>query len=95
MYLVLVSLMVRPEFLEAFLVATLEMAHESLKEDGTRRFEVIRQENDPALFMLYETFNSRADFEFHVKTPHVKAWHKTVRPMLAGPVQENSYTQLF
>lgn len=95
MFLVLVALAVRPEFLEAFLVATLEMAHESLKEDGTRRFEVIRRENDPSQFVVYITFNSRADSEFHRNTPHVEQWLKTVTPMLAEPFQEDSYTQLF
>lgn len=95
MYLVLVSLMVRPKYLEAFLVATLEMAHESLKEDGVRRFEVIRQENDPSHFILSKTFNGRGDYDFHLTTPHVQAWQKTVRPMLVKAMQQDSYTQLF
>lgn len=95
MFLVLVSLMVRPEFLETFLVATLEMAQESLKENGTRRFEVIRREEDPTQFVVYITFNSRADHAFHRTTPHVKQWLAVITPMLAAPLQENSYSQLF
>jgi autoinducer 2-degrading protein len=95
MHLVLVSLMVKPEFLEAFLVATLEMAHESLKESGLRRFEVIRQEDDPAHIVLCKTCNSRADHELHQNTQHVKNWLATVGPMLAQPMETKSYTQLF
>ena len=95
MYLVLVSLVVRPEFLEAFLVATLEMAHESLKEDGVRRFEVIRQENDPAHFIMYKTFNARGDYDAHLTTLHVKDWQQKIQGMLAGPTREDAYTQLF
>ncbi len=95
MFLVLVSIVVKTKFLEAFLVATLEMAHESLKEDGTRRFEVIRQEDDETKFIVYITFNSRADYTFHLTTPHMQHWLKTATPMLAGPPQEHSYTQLF
>lgn len=95
MFLVLVTLVVKSTYLESFLAATLEMAHESLKENGTRRFEVIRRQDDPSQFIVYITFNSRADHEFHRTTPHVKQWLATVTPMLAAPVQEHSYTQLF
>lgn len=95
MFLVLVSIMVKPEFLEAFLVATLEMAHESLKESGLRRFEVIRQEDDPTHFILYKTYNSRADHELHLMYPYVQAWLDTSAPMLTAPLKMDSYTQLF
>ena len=95
MFLVLVTLMVKPEFLDAFLVATLEMAHESLKEMGTRRFEVIRQENDPTRFVMFQTLNSHADQASHLKTPHVLHWLDLVTPMLSQPLEMDSYTQLF
>ena len=95
MFIVLVWLLVQEAKLDAFLVATLEMAHASLEEDGCRRFEVLRGESDVTRFVLYEAFNTRADGELHLTTEHFKQWEKTITPMLTEPVQAVSYTQLF
>ena len=95
MHIVLVRLSVKPEFLDAFLVATLEMAHAALEEEGTRRFEVIRQEDDASRFVLYQAARSSDDHTADLASGHVKQWLASVEPMLVEPPQMTAYTQLF
>jgi autoinducer 2-degrading protein len=95
MYIILIWLVVKREFLDAFLLATLEMAQAALQESGTRRFEILRGDTDPTRFVLYKASNSRADHDFHLTTVHLQQWRETVTPMLAEPQQMDSYTQLF
>ena len=95
MLIIMVFLHVLPEFAESFVVATLEMAHTSLRERGCRRFEVIRDETDPTQFILYKLFNSRADGDLHLEMEHYSNWETIVTPMLAEPSRTCTYTQLF
>lgn len=95
MLIVLVFANVLAEQLEPFLVATLEMAHASLRERGCRRFEVIREEMAPTQFILYKIFNSRADAELHLQTEHYADWQSVTAAMLAEPARTATYTQLF
>ncbi len=95
MRIVLVWLAVKQEFLDAFIVATMEMAHASLREDGCRRFEVLRADEQSLRFVLYAAFNSRRDAELHFETEHLAQWNAAVAPMLSEPPQALHYTQLF
>lgn len=95
MLIMLVFIQVLAEFIEPFTVATLEMAHTSLREQGCRRFEVIRDETDPTQFILYMSFNSRADAELHSQMEHSRNWQDAAQAMLAEPARVNTYTQLF
>lgn len=95
MYIVLMWLDLNAQDVEAFLVATLEMGHAALKEKGTRRFEVLRDENVPTRFVVYKATKTRADHETHLTTAHASRWLAQVTPMLAAPMRVNSYNQLF
>ena len=95
MLILLVWINVLSEQVEPFMVATLEMAHASLRERGCRRFEVIRSEQTPTQFILYQLFNSRADAELHSQTEHYLNWQSVTTAMLAEPARMSSYTQLF
>jgi quinol monooxygenase YgiN len=83
------------EWIEPFMVATLEMAHATLRERGCRRFEVLRDESEPTEFILYQLFNSRADAELHSQMEHYQNWQSVTATMLAEPARMSSYTQLF
>ena len=95
MFIVLVWLVVRAEQLDAFIIATLEMAHASLREDGCRRFEVLRGDENSLRFVLYAAFNSRRDAELHFETEHVAQWNEIIAPMLSEQPQTVNYTQMF
>ena len=95
MYIVVTWLTVNVQDIDAFLVATLEMGHAALKEKGTRRFEVLRDDNDPTRFIVYKATKTREDHETHLTTTHAKQWLAQVTPMLSGPLRSDSYNQLF
>jgi Antibiotic biosynthesis monooxygenase len=61
MYIVLVSIQMKPERREAFLDAMLENARRSLAdESGCVRFDVVEDEADPNHLILYEIYRDRA-----------------------------------
>lgn len=95
MLVLLVWLNVLSEQVEPFMVATLEMAHASLREHGCRRFEVLHSEQAPTQFVLTALFNSRADVELHLQTDHYQNWQNIVAGMLAEAARTETFTQLF
>ncbi len=95
MLILLMWLTVLPEQSEPFMVATLEMAHASLRERGCRRFEALRNEAAPAQFILSAWFNSRADAELHLQMEHYQNWQSATAGMLAEPARMETCTQLF
>jgi quinol monooxygenase YgiN len=89
------SIVVSADHSDDFLVATLEMGHAALKEDGTRKFEILRDDNDHSRFVVYKATKTRAEHEQHLNTPHAVKWRTQVTPMLAEPLRVETYNQLF
>ena len=83
MYVVCVSVHVKPEFTERFLEATLDNARNSRMEPGNLRFDVLRREDDPNRFFLYEVYREKEDFVDHQKTEHYTRWRDAVNPWMA------------
>ena len=78
MYCVCVSVHVKPELAERFLEATLDNARGTRREAGNLRFDVLRREDDPNRFFLYEVYREKADFVSHQGTEHYVRWRDTV-----------------
>jgi quinol monooxygenase YgiN len=70
MHIVHVFVHVKPEHLEAFKVATIENARNSVQEPGIARFDVIQQADDPTRFVLVEVYRTPADPARHKETAH-------------------------
>jgi autoinducer 2-degrading protein len=85
MFVLTVSINVKPEHVDEFVPAMLANARGSRTEPGNLRFDVLRDEDDPNHFMLYEVYQSAAALEAHRETPHFKQWAAAVEPMLAEP----------
>jgi autoinducer 2-degrading protein len=85
MFVVCVTVKVRPELAESFLEATLENARATRREPGNARFDVLRAIDDPAGFFLYETYGTEDGFRAHQQTAHYLAWKERVAPMMAEP----------
>ena len=60
LHVVLVHVRVQPHLVEAFRVATLANARESVKEPGVARFDVVQGIDDPARFVLIEAYRGSA-----------------------------------
>jgi len=80
-----VSVWVKPEFCEEFQEATRLNHLGSIKEPGVVRFDVLRDETNPCVYMLYEMYHSDEAALLHKETEHYKLWRKTVEPMMEKP----------
>jgi quinol monooxygenase YgiN len=95
MFIVHVHVHVKPEMVEAFKVATLENARNSLREPGIARFDVIQQQDEPAHFLLVEVYRTPEDAARHKETAHYPVWRDTVEPMMAAPRHSLKYANVF
>lgn len=87
MYVVSVTVMVKPDGVQAFMEATRANASATRREPGNVRFDVLQCEDDPSRFLLYEVYRQKADFASHQQTAHYLQWRETVNPLMAQPRQ--------
>ena len=95
MQIVHVHVNVKPEFVEAFIQATIDNARNSVKEEGIARFDVIQQTDDPIKFILVEVYKTGEAPAAHKGTAHYARWRDTVAEMMAEPRQGIKYTNIF
>ncbi|MBM3734717.1 MAG: antibiotic biosynthesis monooxygenase [Acidobacteria bacterium] len=95
MYIVLVSVRVKPDSVEAFKQATVDNARNSVLEPGIARFDVIQQQDDPARFVLVEVYRDVAATTAHKETAHYARWRDTVAPMMAEPRTSLKYANVY
>ena len=56
-------------------------------ETGCIAYDLHVSENDPALFLFYETWKSQADLDAHFETPHLQTLLKILPEMLEGEME--------
>jgi len=95
MYVVAVTVFVKPEHVKEFLNATLENARYTRNEPGNERFDVLQAEDDPARFLLYEAYRSKDDFVKHQQTEHYLKWKATVADWMSQPRQGVKHVSRF
>jgi autoinducer 2-degrading protein len=95
MYVVAVTIFVKPENAQAFIDATLDNARNTRKEPGNVRFDVLRAEDDPNRFLLYEAYHQKDDFAKHQQTKHYTRWKQTVTGFMAQPRQGVKHAPIF
>jgi autoinducer 2-degrading protein len=94
MLIVHVQVHVKPEHIEAFKLATIENAANSVKEPGIARFDVVQQADDPSRFVLLEAYRDTEATTRHKATAHYQAWAEKVADMLAGPRSRVVYANI-
>jgi quinol monooxygenase YgiN len=95
MLIVHVHVHVKPEFIEAFKVATVENARQSAREAGIARFEAIQRLDDPCRFVLVEIYRTPEAQAAHRETAHYLKWRDTVAPMMAEPRAPVKFAPVF
>ena len=95
MLIVHVHVHVKPEHLEAFKLATIENAGNSVKEPGIARFDVVQQADDPTRFVLVEAYRDTEATAHHKATAHYHAWAEKVVDMLAEPRSRVVYANIY
>jgi quinol monooxygenase YgiN len=95
MYVVSVTIFVKPESVEQFIRATLDNSTNSRREPGNVRFDVLQAEDDPTRFLLYEVYHVKEDFARHQQTEHYARWKQTVTDLMAKPRESVKLLPLF
>jgi quinol monooxygenase YgiN len=85
MLIIHVHVHVKPEFVEAFKLATTANARESRREPGVARFDCLQQQDDLTRFILVEAYREAAAQAQHRETRHYQVWRDAVAPMMAEP----------
>ena len=70
MFVTLVHVHVKPEFVDAFLDATRANHEGSVREPGNVRWDVLRSVEDPTRFVLYEWYIDEDAARAHKETAH-------------------------
>ncbi|HVN57724.1 MAG TPA: antibiotic biosynthesis monooxygenase [Bacteroidales bacterium] len=76
---------VKPGTEEVFIKETTLNHLESVKEPGNLRFDIIREEDNPLHFMIYEAYVSTEAALMHKETAHYLKWRDAVAGMMAEP----------
>jgi quinol monooxygenase YgiN len=95
MFVVIVNAHVKPDQVEAFKIATLDNASNSIQEPGIARFDFYQRADDPTLFTLIEIYHSEDAPFNHRKTAHYARWSTTVADMMSEPRTKVTYNILY
>jgi quinol monooxygenase YgiN len=95
MLIVHVHVHVLPECVEAFKLASLENARESVQEPGVARFDVVQRQDDPTRFVFVEVYRNADAPGRHKETAHYAKWRDTVAPMMAEPRASVKFHNIF
>ncbi len=82
---------VKSEEIRRFIEATAANHHESVKEPGNLRFDLIQQADDPSRFMIYEAYESESAAAEHKATKHYVVWRDMVNDWMAEPRHSMKY----
>lgn len=95
MHTTIVHVYVKPESVDAFIVASEKNHLASIQESDNRRFDVLQDAADPTKFVLYEAYSTTEGAAAHKETAHYLEWRETVAEMMAQPREGVAHTGLF
>lgn len=95
MYVVCVTIYVKPGHETEFIEATMKNANGTRTEPGNLRFDVLQANDDSTRFFLYEVYRTEEDFVAHQKTQHYLTWRETVEDWMAKKREGVKHTSLF
>lgn len=83
MFVVTVLLSIKPAHVGEFMAAMLTNARTSLDiEPGCRQFDVCQSGPDATDVLLYEVYDSQADFDLHLAAQHFLTFNQQTAPWL-------------
>ncbi|MEO1524531.1 MAG: putative quinol monooxygenase [Planctomycetota bacterium] len=84
-FAIVVTFQIKPEHVDAFRERMLVQASDSLRlEEGCHRFDVLTDEADSSVFVLYEAYTDAEAFEFHKQTEHFRDYDQCVQGWIAS-----------
>jgi autoinducer 2-degrading protein len=95
MFVVWVDIQVKTEHVDAFVAASEDNHRHTLCEPGNRRFDVLRLNDQPTHFRLYEVYVDEDAFRAHQQTAHYFRWKEAVEPFMAVRRSAEKLTAIF
>jgi (4S)-4-hydroxy-5-phosphonooxypentane-2,3-dione isomerase len=86
---------VKPEFIEAFKLATKINYENSVLEPGNLRFDILQQMEDNSKFTFYEAYLDMRAVSAHKNTSHYLDWKETVESYMAEPRRSIMHTVIY
>ena len=93
--MIMVRLEVKPDRLDDFLNLVAFNASQSRKEAGNLRFDVVRSNDTPTRFALYEVYRDDEAVRAHQATPHYARWRAEIEALLVTPRISERFTSVF
>ncbi|SRR6266498_2842566 len=87
MYVLCVTIHVKPENVDDFVTATREYSTQVRQEKGNVRYDVLQSEDNATCFVIYEAYQSKEDFLLHRDTAHSLKWKERIEPWMDRPRQ--------
>lgn len=95
MFVAHVHIRVKPEFIDAFIAATIDNASHSIHEPGILRFDFMQDKEHPTRFTLVEAYVDETAPPAHRETAHYLRWRDTVADMMEGERTREIYQAVF
>lgn len=95
MLVVHVDVHVKDEYLDAFIMETIQNARSSIQEPGIARFDVVQRKDDPTRFLLIEVYRDENAPAQHKETQHYARWRDGVAEMMAEPRRSVKFHNIF
>jgi quinol monooxygenase YgiN len=96
MYVLVVTIDIKPGYKDKFIAEMLEDARGSVRnEPDCVRFDVIQDEKEPNRIYLYEAYTDRAAFDYHMTTPHFLKWKDAAQDWFAAPAVVGAGQSIF
>jgi autoinducer 2-degrading protein len=89
----LIEVHIKPSALDDFLeVIKYDAVHSEGDEPGCLRFDVLRDNDDPLKFYLYEVYKDDAARLAHRENPHFARWTKFIETGVEGEIVRHTTT---
>lgn len=85
MYVTIVYVDVKTDFVEDFKEACQKNHESSILESGNLRFDILQMHENPSQFVLYEAYDNEKAAKAHKETQHYALWRETVADWMASP----------
>jgi autoinducer 2-degrading protein len=95
MFVAMIHIHIKKEYIGEFKIATLDNSSNSVKEPGVARFDVYQQTDDPTRFTLVEIYRSEEALIHHRETAHYSRWRDAVEEMMIEPRTRLTYNIVY
>jgi len=82
MYAITITLRALPGRGDELVRLSLLTVAPSRAEPGCLHFDLLRSTSSPDEIVFYEAYRTRADFDAHLTTEHVRAWQTAALPII-------------